>query len=134
MPLKTRFLKPIQAYDGSPLGGHWAYKRLGLQGDSLVVYLPDRDPSEASKLLGELFGSFPGHLEKLAQWRTANAHYCKMMRFTLVDEGARLFVVHRWCFRGSIDDWTWLSPPALLHDLIEAYAPHLGKESFFDLM
>lgn len=36
--MKTHFIPGVQAYDGSPLGGHWAYKRLGLQGDSLVAF------------------------------------------------------------------------------------------------
>lgn len=35
--------------------------------------------------------------------------YQKMLRFTLVDEDARLFAAERWCFFGSIDDWVPLS-------------------------
>lgn len=38
MTLRTRLLSGTHAYDGSPLGGHWAYTRLGLQGDSLVAF------------------------------------------------------------------------------------------------
>jgi hypothetical protein len=36
--LAVRFLPGVQAYDGSPLGGHWAYKEHGIQGDSLLAF------------------------------------------------------------------------------------------------
>lgn len=36
--LRTRFLAGTHAYDGSPLGGHWAYRRHGIQGDSLLAF------------------------------------------------------------------------------------------------
>jgi hypothetical protein len=38
MELKTRILKGVTPYDGSPLGGHWAYLRHGVQGDSLLAF------------------------------------------------------------------------------------------------
>lgn len=38
MSLRTRLLAGTQAYDGSPLGGHWAYRRHGIQGDSLLAF------------------------------------------------------------------------------------------------
>jgi hypothetical protein len=56
-----------------------------------------------------------------------------VMRFTLEDKETRQFAVDRWCFRGSIDDWIPLSFGDL-PKLVARYCPHLGKESFFDLM
>ena len=64
-------------------------------------------------------------------------HYMKVMRFTLVDEKARTFRVQRWCFRGSIDRWIdlWESGSAgKLSDLVKRFCPHIGQESFFELM
>ena len=63
--------------------------------------------------------------------------YMKVMRFTLVDEGARTFRVQRWCFRGSIDRWIdlWTSgSEGKLTGLVEKFCPHIGRESFFELM
>ena len=40
----------------------------------------------------------------------------------------------RWCFLGGIDDWRFLAGPTPLADLLDRYTPHLGKESFFELM
>jgi hypothetical protein len=59
--------------------------------------------------------------------------YQKMLRFTLVDEDARLFAAERWCFLGSIDDWVPLSGGGDLAKLVQKFAPHIGKESFFEL-
>jgi hypothetical protein len=38
MTLQCRHLKGIHAYDGSPLGGHWAFRAHGIQGDSLLAF------------------------------------------------------------------------------------------------
>jgi hypothetical protein len=38
MSLKAKLLPGTVAYDGSPLGGHWAYKAYGIQGDSLLAF------------------------------------------------------------------------------------------------
>ena len=59
------------------------------------------------------------------------------MRFTLIDEDERTFRCQRWCFRGSIDGWIdlWMSGGSgPLADLVERYLPHIGKESFYELM
>src|SRR4051794_30508842 len=60
--------------------------------------------------------------------------YQKMLRFTLVDEDRRRFAAERWCFLGSIDDWIHLHGIADLATLVERFGPHIGKESFFQLM
>jgi hypothetical protein len=67
----------------------------------------------------------------------ASRNYMKVMRFTLVDEEARTFRVQRWCFRGSIDRWIdlWSSGGrGTLSDLVKKFGPHIGKESFYELM
>jgi hypothetical protein len=38
MKLRTKFLPRSQAYDGSPLSSHWAYRVHGIQGDSLLAF------------------------------------------------------------------------------------------------
>lgn len=37
--LQTKLLAKEQAYDGAPLGSHWAYRSFGLLGDSLVAFV-----------------------------------------------------------------------------------------------
>ena len=63
--------------------------------------------------------------------------YQKMLRFTLDDKKDRVFRVERWCFIGSIDRWIdlWESGSAgKLSDLVKRFCPHIGQESFFELM
>lgn len=108
-----------------------------VDGNSLIVYLPDMQEQEALRLVGMLndrMGSLCFSANKLANEHIARSRYSPMMRFTLVDSEERLFGLERWCFRGFIDGWFPLAGPAPLPKLIEKYAKHLGKESFFDLM
>jgi hypothetical protein len=57
-----------------------------------------------------------------------------MMRFILHDAETRLFEVQRWCFRGSVDNWSYPLAFGDLSTLVAKYVRHLDKESFFDLM
>jgi hypothetical protein len=58
-----------------------------------------------------------------------------VLRFNLVDDKARAFFTERWCFLGSIDDWVPLmGGRGELKALVRKYCPHLGQESFFQLM
>ena len=63
--------------------------------------------------------------------------YQKMLRFTLDDKKDRTFRVQRWCFKGSIDDWIdlWVSGGiGKLPDLVRDFCPHIGQDSFYELM
>ena len=57
-----------------------------------------------------------------------------MTRFVLTDPQRRHFTVDCWCFRGGIEKWHFLSGPAPLAKLLDQYAPHQGKGSFFGLI
>jgi hypothetical protein len=70
---------------------------------------------------------------KEKQFRIQHAYYMAVLRFVLTDSLQRRFTAERYCFRGSIDDWISLGPPATLPALIKKYVKHLGKESFFEL-
>ena len=70
---------------------------------------------------------------KEKQFRIQHAYYMAVLRFVLTDPAQRRFAPERYCFRGSVDDWISLGPPATLPSLLKKYAKHLGKESFYDL-
>src|SRR5437868_11684172 len=72
-----------------------------LQGDSLVVYSPDRGPGDADRLLDRLVGGFPGARAAARELLRKNMNYHPMFRFTLVDLAKRRYTAERWCFRGS---------------------------------
>jgi len=105
--------------------------------DSLVVYLPNTDRQEARSLANEIVGDmgfFARRVEQAVTNMVSRSQFHKAMRFSLADKDQRLFEVERWCFRGSIDDWIYLDGPAELSDLVEKFTPHLGDESFYELM
>jgi hypothetical protein len=97
-----------------------------VQGDQIVVHHAERIALDLGRFG---FG--------LAELPTFNQRYLKIMRFNLVDEKNRAFRVQRWCFRGSIDRWIDLSQArseCKLSDLVKTFCPHIGQESFFELM
>ena len=101
--------------------------------NSLVVYLPGTEGDPLAGL-AETLRLPQSVIAKLGDELARRAYYQKMLRFDLADAGERSYVVHRWCFLGSIDDWIFLDGPAPLADLLDKYARHLGKESFYELM
>ncbi len=99
---------------------------LDLRDEHIVVY-------HAERVTFDLEGFGLGFRELPASYR----NFTKVMRFTLVDEGARTFRVQRWCFRGSIDRWIdlWATGSrGKLPDLVEKFCPHIGRGSFYELM
>ena len=108
-----------------------------IQGNSLVVYLPDMNEKDVDRLIEVIGGP---SVVGIARSEAAKARiigystYGKMMRFGLIDADERLFMLQRWCSRGSIDDWIFLDGPAPLSKLVRKYVKHLGKESFFELI
>jgi hypothetical protein len=95
-----------------------------VQGEHIVVYHAERISLD---LDGFGFRELPAHYR----------NYLKVMRFTLEVEAKRTFRVQRWCFRGSIDRWIDLylaGSGGTLSALVEKFCPHIGKESFYELM
>jgi len=107
-----------------------AYFAIDVKGPSIVVHLPNGNVAFLEGILASRFGRDPAEMDRQVQRFLS---YTPMMRFTLRDENARWFTVDRWCFLGSIDDWFPLSGGDL-ETLVARYCPHLGRESFFELM
>jgi hypothetical protein len=107
--------------------------RVEVEGDSLVVYAPGTDPAASVAVLSRIFGADFAAAEQADQWTARHATYLPMLRFTLAEEGKRSFAAERWCFRGSIDGWHYLTGGKPLQTQAAAYLPHLHQESFFDL-
>ena len=105
-PLEIKILS-----DGIRQHAGLEYFIVDVDGDSLVVYLPDRGEDLADEMLerfGGLLSLMPHRMQETKEWLMRHSNYTKMMRFSLVDRTKRLFVAERWCFRGGIDDWIQL--------------------------
>lgn len=91
--------------------------------NQIVVYHSERERHD----LGAIFG--------VREMPAGLLSYTKVMRFILMNEKTRTFRVQRWCFRGSIDRWIDLfKGQGKLPDLVQEFCPHIGQESFFELM
>lgn len=106
--------------------------RVDIDGDSLIVYVPNRsfDFADMFGESGPLGHAFPGLQDRLAR----HCRYSAELRFTLTDPIRQRFSAERFCYRGSIEGWITLDVDEKLEVLAERYLPHLGKESFFELI
>jgi hypothetical protein len=102
------------------------------KGDTITVYLANRETGYLEDMLASKFGF--ADREGFAAAMEKHLTYLPHLRFTLADEVQRRFVVDRWCFRGSIDGWFSLHGSGDLATMVKKYVPHLGQESFYDLM
>ena len=100
--------------------------------DSIIVFVANQDTDFLEKSVVSRFGI--NDREKLTTAMQGFLTYLPMMRFSLVDKKRRRFAVERWCFLGSIDDWFPLKGSGDLSTLVKKFAPHLGEESFYELM
>ena len=107
---------------------------VSVEGDSLVVYFADSSEWERAREILRSLGMSSWRSHDTRDWQATIGTYMKMLRFTLLDEEQRLYGVDRWCFRGSVDDWIPLKSPVPLERALRDYAPHLGRESFYDLL
>jgi len=107
-------------------GEEWRYKT-EVKKKTITVYETDNRADSYRELAPWIDPA------KEKQFRIQHAYYMAVLRFMLIDPAKRLFTAERYCFRGSVDDWISLGPPATLPALIKNYVKHLGKESFYEL-
>ncbi len=109
--------------------------RVEVEKDSIVVYTLHHSDADSERFSSEWGGgNFPFPRDRMMNFMRRSASYSKMMRFILCDKERRKFSVQRWCFKGSINNWTWDLDGGDLETLVKKYVKHLGKESFYDLM
>ncbi|PSB30761.1 hypothetical protein [Stenomitos frigidus] len=107
------------------------YFIVDVKDNQIVVYLCDQNVDALMEI------ALPVSSAEAARMRAAlveSLSYSPMMQFVLESTQTRAFVVERWCFRGSVDDWIALDRSTDLNALVKQYGQHLGKESFYDLM
>ncbi|MBU1486785.1 hypothetical protein KKH56_01875 [bacterium] len=104
--------------------------KIDVKGNQIIIFLPNQDVDSLEEIFSDFLGcNNPG----LNQLLKTSLTYSPMMRFVLTDERDREFQVERMCFLGSIDNWIYLGGGDL-KKLVKRYCPHLGKESFFELI
>ena len=104
--------------------------------NALVVYWPDRDPGEMSRILSPTFGV---SLRANSQDDTfihpgviMAVQTSALLKFVLTNDKKRTFAAERMCFRGD-GFWLSCSRSMPLPALVESLCGHLGKESFYEI-
>lgn len=94
----------------------------------LLVFEPlGADPQELADAMGTpLFARSAAALER-------HTRYDAVFRLRLLDPEKRHFSAERMCYLGGIEDWILLDSGSL-PTLAKRYLPHLGRESFFELI
>ena len=108
--------------------------RVSVKDDKIVVY--ERAGADVDDVLavfkGEgLFG--PDKVEQLQERLDRSAQFKPVLRFILIDSGNRTFIVQRWCYLGSIDDWIDVGPMGAVGELARQWIPRLGTDAFFEV-
>jgi len=106
--------------------------QIDIRGKNITIYIPDQDEDMLFELFQSLalFHKPKAPIDKIV---SESLTFTPMLRFILTDEGDREFVVQRYCFRGSIDDWIEIDGPDSLENLVKRFVQHLGQQSFYDL-
>lgn len=104
-----------------------------VKGKDIIVWESNaRELAETAAKLSREFGF--GRIAPSLNLQSS-IQYHELLKFTLIDPEDRLFSSYRWSWRGSIDDWMPLmGVSSTLPELIQELAPHIGEESFFELM
>lgn len=105
--------------------------KIDIKSKAIVVFVVDQD-LDFLKAVSSRFALRDD--TKVDQVLRADVTYSPMLRFVVVDEEDRGFLVERMCFLGSIDDWIPVGGGDDLTQLVEEYCPQLGRESFYELM
>jgi len=127
----------------------YAYE-LDVNGSSATVYASAQDrkcftesldaefaAGFADALTDALAKKYPAELVAMFRARrqrqdAKRPRFFPLLRFVITDRTKRLFAVERVCFTGE-NDWIRLETLSVSAAVMK-YLPHLGRDSFFDLM
>lgn len=107
---------------------------IDLELNGLVIYAVDADQVQSLVEMSNELSAVRSQREANAAWLIKRARFDPTVRFDLRDEAQRTFSAKRWCYRGSIDDWIDVGPSGPLDTLARTVLPHVGRQSYFDLI
>jgi hypothetical protein len=110
------------------------YFIMDIKSNILTIFLPDVNNNNVDNSWMRIQAYYTNlTFDKFKEKILKESNYSALMRFILKDEEKRTFVVERYCFLGSIDDWIFLEQSDNLKKLVMKYCRHLGRDSFYDL-
>ena len=113
--------------------------RSDVKGREIIIHAPHKTAREYEDVIcGVLSGVDPVHLMRArireqAEEMARRAQLEPVLKFVLTDPKRRHFDAHRMTYRGS-GGWSHPIGWGSLGDLLEDLLPHLGRDSFYDLV
>ena len=77
------------------------------------------------------FSSAPRGENHIQEIMDRQRTFLPVLRFSLIDVAQRRFIVHRWCFKGRIDDWIEVGMEGQMADIAAPAVARLGSDAFF---
>ncbi len=106
------------------------YYQIDVKKNTIIVFEADQNVEALSEILKfSPITKDVGAENLLAQIIT----YSPVLHFVLIDDKKRMFIVERYCYLGSIDDWIKIGKPDKLLNQIKKYIKHLGQDLYYDL-
>jgi hypothetical protein len=96
------------------------YESTGLDVDKMMEFL-------------EGFPILPNARERLEADKERFGQFTPVMRFILHNAETREYRAQRWCYRGSVDDWIYLSHFGQIKSLAKKLISALGTDEFYEL-
>jgi len=93
---------------------------------ALIIHF--KETSRVDRMIKHL----PFHRIADLSFLAANIPFQPMLKLELSDKASRTFAVFRMCWMGE-PEWMFLEERPLT-PLLEKYVPHIGKESFYELL
>jgi hypothetical protein len=91
----------------------------------------DGRDSHAAETLFEKLSGFRSSKETVRKWQWTGT-FSAMLRFLLRSREENIFSVQRWCFRGSVDGWTWDLDEGRLAALVKKNPSKLVRIGFIN--
>lgn len=99
--------------------------RLEIKGQQIIIFEPANGAGAPA--------ANPWLQRRMAAHMAKNARYEPVMKFDLLDENKRTFEITRWHYSGE-GGWMYPLQTGPLAKLAREFLPHIGKQSFYDLM
>jgi hypothetical protein len=118
--------------------------KIDVRKNEISVYLPDKNTDQLKQMKEDILSMLehhsPENSKKIERILKRSVRYDPVIRFVLIDKKTREFEAERFyisslwnALLGSKDKWVHLDSSRNLAEIVKKYAPHPGKESFFEL-
>jgi hypothetical protein len=101
------------------------------------IVISERNGAGTDDLTAKIVGSLgvtAGGCDQVRSVFERHGTFSPVLRFSLIDTERRWFVVHRWCFKGRIDDWIEVGLDGPLARIVPPAVARLGTDDFFEFL